>query len=114
MCSPLEGFFSGWSEENFWIFIVDVSILVLIFLREYIWDFLVWLYRGRLASLDNLIVGQLRQAAPGVYRNVNEISVATGIKQNRVRRSLDRLSRKHDVETDGHGGWYAIRRYVTR
>jgi hypothetical protein len=114
MFHALRVLFSGWSKENLWIFIVDLLILGLIFLREYVWDALVWLRRRHLASVDRVVLEHLGRAAPGTHQKVDQISRAIGVELGKVRASLERLRDKREAEQDPQGEWHAARSYVDR
>ena len=113
MSHIIQVFFAGWAKESIWIFVVDVLILLLIFLREYVLDALVWLLNKRHTSLDDKVLAFLGQH-PGVDKTVDEISDAAGVSQKRITTSLRRLSDRLRVDTDEQGRWRRIRRNVVR
>ena len=100
-------FFIGWSKENVWIFLVDVLILILIFLREYLWDFGVWVYGRHHVSIDNVILKSLT-SHEGYRRTVEEIVADTRVKRKTVEASLERLREKHDADCNAVGEWRKV------
>jgi hypothetical protein len=105
----LRSFFLGWSKESVWIFVVDVLILILIFVREYIWDAWVWLRNRQRSSVDIVVAEHLSRDYSGQGQTVNQISAATKITRRKVEASLYQLAAMERVKNDGTDQWWKVR-----
>lgn len=101
-------FFAGRSREAYWTFLVDVVILLLIFVREYVWDAAHWVLGRHRASVDRVVLDCLTSYHYPGHPTPEMMATKTGIKAKMVRASLRRLFENGKVEYDENDGWRKV------
>src|SRR5271154_1492526 len=96
--------FSKWSEESFWIFVVDVIILLLILFREYIWDIGAWILGRHHGQIDSQLLEFLSKKQ---VLSAEEISRQMGLPKKKIDASLGRLLEKQHVDLQ-NGVWRKV------